>query len=116
MGKIAVGKVTVMTETVPSWLYIQFDKLARMRPDMVESILQRAMQEDAEFRWAMVVGAYLEEQINLGKAAELLGMHRLQLQREFLEKGVPLRLGPQTLEEVQAEVDAWAMWMQDMNR
>ena len=47
------------------------------------------MQEDAAFRWAMVVGAYLEGHINLGKAAELLGMHRLQLQREFLEKGIP---------------------------
>lgn len=116
MGKIAVGKVTVMTETVPSWLYTQFDKLARMRPDMVESVLQRAMQEDAAFRWAMVVGAYLEGHINLGKAAELLGMHRLQLQREFLEKGIPLRVEPQTLEEAQAEVDAWAMWMQDTSR
>ena len=49
-----------MAETATSWLYSQFDKLAQMRPDMVESVLQRAMQADAEFRWAMVVGAYLE--------------------------------------------------------
>jgi predicted HTH domain antitoxin len=110
------GEVTVMAEMVTPWLYRQFDRLAQMRPDIVEPVLQRAMREDAEFRWAMVVGAYLEEQINLGKAAELLGMHRAQLQRQFLEKGIPLRLGSQTVEEAQAEVEAWAMWIQGKDR
>lgn len=42
----------------------------------------------------MVVGAYLDEQINLGKAAELLGM--------------------QTLEEARAE--AWGTGMQNGRR
>lgn len=85
-----------MAERVTSWLHRQFERLAQVRPDLVELILQRAMEEDEEFRWAIVVGAYLDEPINLGKAAELLGMHRAQLQRQFLEKGIPLRLGSQT--------------------
>lgn len=105
-----------MAEMAPPWLHRQFERLAQMRPDIVEPVLQRAMQEDAEFRWAMVIGAYLDERINLGKAAELLGMHRAQLQRQFLEKGIPLRLGSPTLEEAQAEVEAWATWNQDKNR
>ncbi|MBI3952081.1 MAG: UPF0175 family protein [Acidobacteria bacterium] len=100
-----------MAETMTPWLYRQFQRLAQMRPDLVEPILQRALREDEGFRWAVVVGAYLDEQINLGKAAELLGMHRLELQQQFLEKGIPLRLGPQTVEEAKADVEAWAAWM-----
>ena len=50
-------------------------------------------------RWVIVVGAYLDRHINLGKAAEAMGMHRLALQEEFLQKGIPLRLGPESFEE-----------------
>jgi prevent-host-death family protein len=50
--------------------------------------------------------AYLAMEINLGKAAELLGLHRLELQEHFHRLGVPLRLGPATLEEAWAEIEA----------
>lgn len=100
-----------MSAVLASWVHHQFDRLAETRPDLVEPVLGRAMREDEQFRWAMVVGAYLDEEINLGKAAELLGVHRLELQRQFVEKGIPLRLGPATAEEAQAEVGAWTAWM-----
>lgn len=94
-----------MAQIADSWLRQQFERLSQTRPDMVGAVLQRALEEDADFRWAMVVGAYLDEQINLGKAAELLGMHRAQLQQLFLERGIPVRLGAQTLEEARAEAE-----------
>ncbi|CUU33947.1 MAG: UPF0175 family protein [Fimbriimonadales bacterium] len=97
-----------MAEKITLWLHRQLERLAQTRPELIEPILQRALQEDAEFRWAVVVGAYLDEQINLGKAAELLGMPRVQRQQLFLEKGIPLRLGASTQEEAQAEVEAWS--------
>jgi antitoxin (DNA-binding transcriptional repressor) of toxin-antitoxin stability system len=50
--------------------------------------------------------AYLSEQISLGKAAELLGLSRFELQARFHRVGVPLRLGPATLEDALAEVAA----------
>jgi predicted HTH domain antitoxin len=96
-----------MAQKMASWLHRQLERLAETRPDMVEPIILRAMQEDFEFRWAMVVGAYLDGQINLGKAAELLGMHRIQLQRIFMEKGIPLRIGPLSVDEAEAEAKAW---------
>lgn len=96
-----------MAQKMASWLHRQLERLAETRPDMVEPIILRAMQEDFEFRWAMVVGAYLDGQINLGKAAELLGMHRIQLQRIFMEKGIPLRIGALSVEEAEAEAKAW---------
>ncbi|MDM8518787.1 UPF0175 family protein [Anaerolineales bacterium HSG6] len=61
-------------------------------------------------RWSIVVGAYQDEQINLGKAAELLELHELELRDRFIELGIPLRLGPATLAEAKAEVRAMQSW------
>jgi predicted HTH domain antitoxin len=50
--------------------------------------------------------AYLADEISLGKTADLLGLSRFELQDCFVRLGVPLRLGPATLEEAQAEIGA----------
>ncbi|HYU36199.1 MAG TPA: hypothetical protein VEW48_28915 [Thermoanaerobaculia bacterium] len=50
--------------------------------------------------------AYLADEISLGKTADLLGLSRFELQDRFFRLGVPLRLGPATLEEARAEVAA----------
>jgi hypothetical protein len=50
--------------------------------------------------------AYLADDISLGKAAELLGLSRFELQERFVRLGISLRLGPATLEEARAEVEA----------
>ncbi|MEP7009771.1 MAG: hypothetical protein ABJC13_05560 [Acidobacteriota bacterium] len=50
--------------------------------------------------------AYLAEEISLGKTADLLGLSRFELQDRFFRLGVPLRLGPATIEEARAEVAA----------
>lgn len=55
---------------------------------------------------AEALHAYLADEISLGKAADLLGLSRFELQDRFLRLGVPLHLGPATLEEARAEVDA----------
>ena len=48
--------------------------------------------------------AYLADEISLGKTADLLGLSRFEVQERFFRLGVPLRLGPATLEEARAEV------------
>lgn len=62
---------------------------------------ERESDPDAE-----ALQAYLAEEISLGKAADLLGLSRFELQERFLRLGVPLRLGPATLDEARAEVSA----------
>lgn len=99
-----------MVEAKEEWLPQQLEKMMRMRPDVVMPVLDRALREDEALRWGVVVGAYLDEQISLGKAAELLGMHRLELERQFAQKGIPVRTGSETPEEARAEVDAWTAW------
>jgi len=74
-----------------TWAFEQLTRLSQRRPELVSKVLHRLLAEDAELRWALVVGAYLDRRINLGKAAELLDMHELELRDRFLELGIPLR-------------------------
>lgn len=53
-----------------------------------------------------VIRDYLDEKINLGKAAELLRITRFELEDSFRRLRVPLRLGVSSPEDAQAEMAA----------
>jgi predicted HTH domain antitoxin len=55
-------------------------------------------------REARVLRDYLDERINLGKAAELLQLSRFELEDSFLRLGIPLRRGARSIEDAQAEI------------
>ena len=95
---------------VQAWTYNQLIKVRQYRPELVDQVIEELLNRQAELRWLVVVGAYLDEEINLGKAAELLGVHRLELQAQFQEQGIPLRLGTETLDEAYAEMAAIRQW------
>ncbi len=67
---------------------------------------QDAAGGDPQVVWEQVVTAYLEGHISLGRAATLLQQSRFELQARFNRLGLPLRLGPATTAEGQAEYDA----------
>ena len=69
---------------VQAWTLEQLSKLRRYQPEMVDHALEEMLERQADLRWSLVIGAYLDEEINLSKAAELLGMHRLELQERFV--------------------------------
>lgn len=95
---------------IQSWTYNQLLKVRQYRPELVDQMLDAILTQQAELRWLVIVGAYLDEEVNLGKAAELLGIHRLELQEQFVRQGIPLRLGVDTPEEAQAEFSAITQW------
>jgi predicted HTH domain antitoxin len=96
-----------MTE---SWPLEQLVKLQRSQPHVVQRALQRLLDEDEELRWSVVVNAYLDQEISLARAAALLGLHPLVLRERFVNKGIPLRLGPADKADAQAEVYALRVW------
>lgn len=55
---------------------------------------------------ARVLRDYLDERINLGKAAELLQLSRFELEESFQRLGIPLRRGARSIEDAQAEIAA----------
>lgn len=94
----------------PVWELNQVIALFERRPDLVTAALNRLLAEDANLRWSLIIDLYLDQQINVSTAAELLDMHPLSLRERFIELGIPLRLGPADLAEAQAEVEAIRHW------
>lgn len=104
-------KVALLPE---EWLIQELPRLYRERPGLMHTVLSNILTEDPELRWSLVIRAYQERQINLGKAAELLGLTELELRDRFLELGIPLRLGPADLAKAQSEVAAIRGWYQEV--
>ena len=73
-------------------------------------MINQALAEDADARWAWVVDRYLDQQVSLSKAAELLNMHVLVLRDRFQHLGIPVRVGPADLADARAEVESARRW------
>ena len=85
------------------WAFEQLGKLSEEHPELADEALQVLRKHQPEVWKRVVICAYLDEQINLSKAAELMGVTRLELQHQFLQQGIPVRR--LSLAEVQAEVE-----------
>ncbi len=85
------------------WELEQLGKLCEEQPQIADEALAALRTHQPEVWRRVVIGAYLDQQINLSKAAELLGLTRLELQRQFLQQGIPVRILSEG--EVQAEVE-----------
>jgi predicted HTH domain antitoxin len=85
------------------WEFTQLCKLSEEQPVLADKTLQVLRQHQPDIWQQLVIRAYLDQQISLSKAAELLDMTRLELQRHFLQQGIPVRM--LSLDEVQAEVE-----------
>ena len=89
-----------------SWQLKQLEKLNEIEPVLVDNAIERLLEVDPDIREKLVIGAYLDRDINLGKAAELLGVCALELRQRFLKQGIPVRIGSESVEALQAEVAA----------
>lgn len=72
--------------------------------EAVEAAVAQAYN-DVQAGWDLVIAAYLDENISLGRAATLLNLERTELITRFNRLGLPLRLGPTSMAEAQAEQD-----------
>ena len=64
-------------------------------------------QQGPQAAWDLVIHAYLDGDVSLGRAAQLLGLNRFDLQARFQRLGLPLRTGPG--DEVEALADLQAL-------
>lgn len=103
----------IEASTIQGWEIDQLFKLRERQPDLIGPAIHRLVQENEDIRWSVIVGAYRDGQINLGKAAELLDLPEVELRDRFVELGIPLRLGPADLAEARAEVEAVRAWFAD---
>jgi len=68
--------------------------------------------ETEQDRYNLVLAYYLGEVISLGRAAELLELSWLDLRLRLARLGIPMRLGPQSKEEILVEIEAMKKWEQ----
>ncbi len=75
-----------------------------------EAVIQDAMRlllrERSGVRIGLAIYRYEHEDISLAKAAALAGVSWPQMREILVERGVQPRLGPETLAEARAEVQA----------
>ena len=91
-----------------SWAVEELIKLSEIQPEMVESALEQIWKVKPYIFKSVVIGAYLDEKISLGKAAELLEITRIELQRDMEGRGIPIRA--LSNRDVIAEVEALKKW------
>ncbi len=104
--------MTTYAEAEGSWDIDQVLRIFQAHPELAARALQQALAQDAELTWSLAVSLYLDEEISLSKAAELIGVHPLVLRERFLESGIPLWLGAANEPEAAAEVHAARRWLQ----
>jgi predicted HTH domain antitoxin len=74
---------------------------------ILKALVDYALQETGDLQAGdvnEVMRLYLDEQISLAKASEILGLSRYELMERFERLEIPLRLGPETLEDAQEEI------------
>ncbi|VVB62839.1 Uncharacterised protein [uncultured archaeon] len=67
------------------------EKLAEIKPESLEKISQDIKERRPEIFRSLVLIAYIDGKISLSKAAELLGLTRIELQKELKEQGIAIR-------------------------
>ena len=88
------------------WHMRQLEKLLESEPDRVASALEELLRSHKALGEKMVIGPYLDGEISLAKATELLEENPVQLRKNLLGKGVPIRLGVESKEDLVAEAAA----------
>lgn len=85
------------------WQLKQLEQLYEVEPEFVTTALNGFLTREQRLREKVVIGAYLDGDINFGKTAELLEMHPVALRKFFSGKGIPVRIGVESEEEIVAE-------------
>jgi len=85
------------------WMIQGLQKLGEIKPDALEKVLGDIEHQRPEIFRSLVIIAYVDGKISLSKAAELLGLTRIELQREFQRAGIPIRSLSQ--DDVAAEIE-----------
>jgi len=71
---------------------------------VLEDALRHLLRARPDLRLRVAIYRYQHDEISLAKAAHLAGVSWQQMRDILLEQGVPVRLGPDSLAEAEAEV------------
>ena len=81
-------------------------RLYESEDEVIRDALRHLRRARPEARIQLAVHRYQTEELSLAKAADLAGVSWAQMRDILREKGVALKLGPETMEEAEKEVGA----------
>lgn len=73
------------------WEIEELNKISQTKPDEIKNAIGKFLSANPEIKRSVVINAYLDEKINLSKAAEELGLHRIELENQLESEGIPVR-------------------------
>jgi predicted HTH domain antitoxin len=91
--------MTTTQDLVNAQLYASEDAV-------IEDALRHLLRARPDLRISLAVYRYQHESISLAQAAALAGVSWPQMGEIMIERGLPLRLGPESIDEARAEVEA----------
>lgn len=94
----------------------QLQKIAQVDSNTIKQLFDILPQRVPELWRKLVVGAYLDDAINLGKAAELLGVHSMVLRKEFKKAGIPVKIGVESIAEIESDAETLRKLRDDCRR
>lgn len=74
--------------------------------EVISDAVRHLLLHHADYRVEIAVAAYVAEEISLGKAAEMTGLCLEDMKELLQDRGISLKLGPDTTAEAIAEVNA----------
>jgi predicted HTH domain antitoxin len=74
--------------------------------EVMQDALRHLLRSRPDMRISLAVHRYQTEQLSLAQAASLAGVSWPHMRDILVERGTPLRLGPETLADAEAEVAA----------
>ncbi|MDM8532731.1 UPF0175 family protein [Anaerolineales bacterium HSG25] len=85
-----------------------------------EAVLQDALRYLFQYRPNLQLNFAVyryqhDEELTLAKAANLAGVSFEQMKEILTQRGVPLRLGPTSVAEAQAEIEIMERWFDEKN-
>jgi predicted HTH domain antitoxin len=87
-------------------------RLYASEEEVIQDALRHLLRARPQLRVQLAVHRYQTEPISLGKAASLAGVSWAQMRDILLEHGIQPRLGPETVEAAEREVQAQREYLQ----
>jgi predicted HTH domain antitoxin len=80
-------------------------KLYDSKEAVIEDAVRHLLRSRPDLRIQVAIHRYLNESLSLAVTANIAGVSWAQMKEILLERGIQPRLGPQTIDEAQSEVE-----------
>ncbi|MEW6606769.1 MAG: UPF0175 family protein [bacterium] len=77
----------------------------KSKKEVVQEALMTLLQNHPQYRIEIAIQTYQNEPISLGKAAEIAGVCWEEMRKIMVNRGIPIRLGPENIEEAKKEIE-----------